>query len=145
MEDQLSDLSRVECPVCEGDILAFSGQGGTAEERDTDEVEAGDGHEGGGDRLVAAAEGDGGVGEVTLVHDLNAVCDGVPGDEGVPHRLGAVGEAVTIKGNFPFCVRETIYRVRRKVVDYLLFTLNSKLARGSSHQQHFGKKRNFKI
>ena len=104
MENRLTDLSRVQCPVCEGDIFASSGQGGTAKERDPDEVEAGDGHEGGGDRLVAAAEGDGGVGEVPLVHDLDTVCDGVPGDEGVPHGLGAVGEAVANKGRFPVCV-----------------------------------------
>ena len=57
-------------------------------------IEAGDGHEGGGHGLVAAAEGDDGVGKVSLVHDLDAVGDGVPGDEGVPHGLGAVRQTV---------------------------------------------------
>ena len=37
------------------------------------------------------------------------------------------------------------YRVRRTVADYVLFTLNSEVAPGPRHHQHFGKWRNFKI
>ena len=59
------------------------------------EVEAGDGHERAGHGLVTTAESDDGVRKVSLVHDLDAVGDGVPGDERVPHGLGAVRQTVT--------------------------------------------------
>ena len=88
-------LPRVQSPIREGDIIAAPWESGSAKERESDEVEACYGHEGGRHGLVAAAEGDDGVGKVSLVHDLDAVGDGVPGDEGVPHGLGAVRQTVT--------------------------------------------------
>ena len=93
--DSCAHLSGVQSPICESDVVAAPRESGAAKERESDEVEAGDGHEGGGHGLVAAAEGDDGVGKVSLVHDLDAVGDGVPGDEGVPHGLGAVRQTVT--------------------------------------------------
>ena len=92
---EMMNLSRVQSPVRESDVVAASRECGSAKERDSDEVEAGDGHERAGHGLVATAESDDGVGKVSLVHDLDAVGDGVPGDERVPHGLGAVRQTVT--------------------------------------------------
>ena len=92
---EMMNLSRVQSPVRESDVVTASRECGSAKQRDSDEVEAGDGHERAGHGLVATAEGDDGVGKVSLVHDLDAVGDGVPGDERVPHGLGAVRQTVT--------------------------------------------------
>lgn len=71
-------LSWVQPPICEGDVVAASRESGAAKEGEPDVVEAGDGHEGTGHGLVAAAESYDGVGKVPFVHDLDAVGDSIP-------------------------------------------------------------------
>ena len=63
-------------------------------ERDGREVEAREGHDRAGDRLVAAREGDDGVEGVTHDDELDGVGDDLAGDEGRPHAVRPHRDAV---------------------------------------------------
>ena len=67
-----------------------------AKEREAHGVHACDWHQCTGDGFVAATQGDDGVREVALVHDLDRVGDVVAGHERVPHGLGSICQAVTV-------------------------------------------------
>jgi hypothetical protein len=82
--------------VLDGDVAIFkpAGGDGAAVEHEAGDVEAGEGHDGAGNGLVAAGEGDDGVEGVAAGDELDGVGDDFAADEGGLHAFGAHGDAV---------------------------------------------------
>ena len=75
-------------------LLEGSGGDGAAVEHEAGDVEAGEGHDGGGHVFVTAGDTDEAVEGVAAGDELDRVCDDFAGDERGFHALGAHGDAV---------------------------------------------------
>src|SRR5687767_13164120 len=82
--------------VLNGDVTPLEGAGvdAAAVEHEAGQVEAGEGHRGAGDGLVAGGEGDYAIEEVAAGDELDGVGDDFAADEGGLHALGAHGDAI---------------------------------------------------
>ncbi len=75
-------------------LLERAGGDAAAVEHEAGDVEAGEGHDGGGHVLVAAGDADDAVETVSPRHELDGVGDDFAGDQRGFHALGSHGDAV---------------------------------------------------